>query len=229
MNEEERRHEILRAEAAIRELAMRMAETSECTRQADTARSILESAVRSIDDLKAEIGASIESEKRTREEESESLRRTQESLASSVQEFRKSQERFEKKADHLETTIGERSQELLESVDARLVSLSRNIETISNKLTFIMDQNEASSKRTFALQKIVEELSGKFQEFGDCTISNSEEIQELESQITSSNERLSSLEQAYAMKTAGLSHRLRSAIIGGGLGMVMILMIIKLS
>ena len=308
MDEEERRLETLKAEAAIRELAQRMAEASECTGQANLARSMLESAVRSIDELNVGFRTLIESQKRAIEEESKSLNHACESLEVDAKDLREAQERLENKADLLETSMGERSrefhelldaklvilsqdmdtslgqlarrtehledsvhkqnqefhesvdaklvilsqhidtsldqlvkrtehledsvheqnQELYESVDAKLVKLSQNIETISNKLLFVMDQNEASGKRILALQRTVEGLSGKFQEFGNYLVGNSDEIQELETQIIDSNERLSSLEQASEAKTSRFSHRLRSAIIGGGLGVVMVFMIIKL-
>ena len=57
--------------------------------------------------------------------------------------------------------------------------------------------------------------------------SNSEDVQELRTKVIDSNERLSSLEQTLEAKTSRLSYRLRSALIGGGLGMVTILMVIK--
>ena len=149
-------------------------------------------------------------------------------LANLSQEVNKSQRQLSEKADQLENSVAERSQELQGSIDARLVSLSLDIDTISNKLLFVMDQNEASSKRIHALQQIIGELSQNFQKLVDDTANKSEEIQELKTQVIDSNERLSSIEQVFEAKTSGLSHRLRSAIIGGGLGVVMIVMIIKL-
>ena len=308
MNEGERRIEILKAEAAIRDLAGRMAEASESTRQADMARSSLEAAIKSINELNIQFQSVIESQKREFEEERKSLNQASESLDIGVRDLQKAQEKLEKKADHLENSMVERSQELHESIDdklvnlsqevnrsldqlsektdhwensmveqsqelhesiearlvnlaqevnksqdqlsekadhlensmveqsqelhesieARLVNLSREVNTISNKLLFVMDQNEASGKRILALQQIIEGLSWNFRKLVDDTANKSEEIQELKTQVIDSNERLSSIEQVFEAKTSGLSHRLRSAIIGGGLGVVMVVMILKL-
>lgn len=228
MNEGARRIEILKAEAAIRDLASRMAEAIECTRQTDMTRSTLETAIKSIDELNIEFQEEIKSQKRAFQEERESLNQARESLEIGVRAIQKAQERLEKKADHLENSMLERSQGLHELLDARLGNLSQDINTISNKLLFVMDQNETSGKKILALQQIIEELSWNFQEFGNDTANKSEEIQELRTQVIDSNERLSSFEQALEAKTSSLSHRLRSAIIGGGLGVVMVVMIIKL-
>ena len=80
MNEEERRLEILKAEAAIRELASRMAQASESTRQADNARSVMEAAVRSMDEFNTEFQELTESWKKTFEEKSKSMDLALESL-----------------------------------------------------------------------------------------------------------------------------------------------------
>ena len=228
MNEGERRIEILKAEAAIRDLAGRMAEACESTRQADMARSSLEEAIKSINELNSQFQSAIESQKREFEEERKSLNQASESLDIGVRDLQKAQEKLEKKADHLENSMVERSQELHESIDDKLVNLSQEVNTISNKLLFVMDQNEASGKRILALQQIIEELSWNFQKLVDDTANKSEEIQELKTQVIDSNERISSIEQVFETKTSGLSHRLRSAIIGGGLGVVMVVMILKL-
>jgi chromosome segregation ATPase len=252
MNEEERRLEILKAEAAIRELAGRMAEAGECTRHADMARSALEAAARSIDELSIEFHSSIESSKGALEEESKSMNQARESLDICARDVQKSQEllgktaanlensqekknqefyemidakldnlsqdinnaqeHLSKKTDHLETSIVERSQETHELLDAKLGNLSQDINTISDKLLFVMDQNEALNKRILALQQIIEELSCKFHGFGNAIACNSEEIQELRTQVIDSNEKLSSLEYGLEAKTSGLVHRLRSAI-----------------
>ena len=74
MNEGERKIEILKAEAAIRDLAGRMAEASESTRQTDMARSSLEEAIKSIKELNFQFQSAIESQKREFGEERKSLK-----------------------------------------------------------------------------------------------------------------------------------------------------------
>ena len=323
MNEEERRLEILKAEAAIRELAQRMAEAGERTKQADMARSTLESALRSIKELNLDLQAFLESEKQATKEKSESLKQASESLGLGAEEIQKAEKRLEEKADHLETSMNERSQELQESVsgklsilsqdinaaqeqlsakadhletsinesqelqksvdgklsilsqdlnaaqeqlsakadhletsinesqelqksvDGKLCNLSQDINTaqesvdsklnillqnigaISNKLLFIMDQNEASNKRILALERAIKDLSDKFPDLNNHMIGNNEEMQELKTQALDFNEPLSSTEQASVAKTSRLYSRLRSAIIGG-LGAVMVFMFLRL-
>jgi chromosome segregation ATPase len=215
MNEEERRLEILKAEAAIRELAGRMAKAGECTRHADMARSALEAAARSIDELSIEFHSSIESSKGALEEESKSMNQARESLDICAKDLQKSQEMLGTKAANLEKSLEKKNQEFYERIellDAKLGNLSQDINTISNRLLFVMDQNEALNKRILALQQIIEELSCKFHGFGNAIACNSEEIQELRTQIIDSNEKLSSLKYGLEAKTSGLGHRLRSAI-----------------
>ncbi len=227
MNEEERRMEILKAEAAISELAERMARACIVTTQAENAKNVLLDAVRSIDELSFKFQESFESGKRTFDEESKSLIQAQKSLDLGAKDFQKAQERLEKITEIFENRMEEKSREFNELLEAKMGILSHEINTISNKILFIIDQNEASSNRIFALQQIIEELSWKFHEFGNDTAYNSDEVQELRNQVIDSNKRLSSLELALEMKSSGISHSLRSAIIGGGLGMAMVLMIIK--
>lgn len=267
MNEEERRQEILKAEAAIHGLAQRMAEASERTEQADAARRTLESAVGLIEELNAGLQTLMESEKKAAEERSESWKQARESLAVGAQELQKAQEVLDKRTDHLETSIDERSHELHGLLDAKLCILSQdinvaqehlsakadhletsfiqrsqelqgsfdtkldnlllNINTISNKLLFVMDQNEASNRRILALDKIISELSEKFQNPADSAINNSEDIEDLKTQVNDLNKQISTIGQASAAKKSHLSHRLRSAIIGG-LGVVMVFMFIRL-
>jgi chromosome segregation ATPase len=130
-------------------------------------------------------------------------------------------------AENLETSMEEKNKKFYELIDFKLGNLSQDINTFSTKLFFIMDQNEALDKRIQALQGTIDELSWKFQEFGNDMASNSEDVQGLRTFVIDSNERLSSLEQTLEAKTSRLSYRLRSALIGGGLGMVTILMVIK--
>jgi predicted nucleic acid-binding Zn-ribbon protein len=215
MNEEERRLEILKAEAAIRELAGRMAKAGECTRHADMARSALEAAARSIDELSIEFHSSIESSKGALEEDSKSMNQARESLDICAKDLQKSQEMLGTKAANLEKSLEKKNQEfyeMIELLDAKIGNLSQDINTISNRLLFVMDQNEALNKRILALQQIIEELSCKFHGFGNAIACNSEEIQELRTQVIDSNEKLSSLKYGLEMKTSGLVHRLRSAI-----------------
>ena len=284
MNEEERRLEILKAEAAIRELAQRMAEAGERTKQADMARSTLESALRSIKELNLDLQAFLESEKQATKEKSESLKQASESLGLGAEEIQKAEKRLEEKADHLETSMDERSQEFQESISGKLSNLSQdisaaqeqlsakadhletsinesqelqksvdgklcnlsqdintaqesvdsklnillqNIGAISNKLLFIMDQNEASNKRILALERTIKDLSDKFPDLNNHMIGNNDEMQELKTQALDFNEPLSSTEQASVAKTSRLYSRLRSAIIGG-LGAVMVFMFLRL-
>jgi len=117
---------------------------------------------------------------------------------------------------------------VLRQLDSKLGDLSREINVTSDRPLFVMDQNKVSVKRILALGGIIEELSGKFQEFGNVASCNSVEIQELETEVLNYDERPSSLKRALETKASGLSHRLRSAIIGGGLGLVIVLMIIKI-
>jgi archaellum component FlaC len=222
MNEEERRLEILKAEAAIRELAGRMAEASASTKQADRAAEMLAAAASFLQELNGQFRALIEDEKRAVDEERKSLDRVHESLDICAKDLLESLGSLERKAEHFETYWEERMNELL---DARFKDLPQDVKTVSNKLSFLIDQNEASGKRIQALQLSVEELFHEFQRSRNDMAERSLEVQELSSQVIDSQERLSSLEQARA---AGLSHRLRSALIGGGLGMIFIFMAIRL-
>jgi predicted nucleic acid-binding Zn-ribbon protein len=227
MNEEERRLEILKAEEAIRELARKMAQANESTRQADNTRGVLEAAVRSMDEFNTRFLELTESWNKSFEEKSESMDQAKKSLDMGAKDLQQAHERLAKTAENLETSMEEKTKEFHELVDFKLGNLSQDINTLSTKLLFIMDQNEALDKRILALQGTIDGLSWKFQEFGNDMASNSEDVQELRTKVIDSNERLSSLEQTLEAKTSGLSHHLRSALIGGGLGMVMILMVIK--
>jgi chromosome segregation ATPase len=227
MEEEDRRLEVLKAEAAIRELAGRMAQASESARQADNTRRVLETAVRSMDEFNTRFQELTESWKNSFEEKNKSINQAKESLDTGAKDLQQAHERLEKMAENLETSMEEKNKKFYELIDFKLGSLSQDINTFSTKLLFIMDQNEALDKRIQALQGTIDELSWKFQDFGNDMASNSEDVQELRTKVVDSNERLSSLEQTLEAKTSGLSHRLRSALIGGGLGMVMILMVIK--
>jgi predicted nucleic acid-binding Zn-ribbon protein len=227
MEEEDRRLEVLKAEAAIRELAGRMAQAGESARQADNTRRVLETAVRSMDEFNTRFQELTESWENSFEEKNKSINQAKESLDTGAKDFQQAHERLEKMAENLETSMEEKNKKFYELIDFKLGSLSQDINTFSTKLLFIMDQNEALDKRIQALQGTIYELSWKFQDFGNDMASNSEDVQELRTKVIDSNERLSSLEQTLEAKTSGLSHRLRSALIGGGLGMVTILMVIK--
>lgn len=222
MNEEERKLEILKAEAAIRELAGRMAEAGASTKQADRAAEMLEAAESSLKELNGQFRALMKDEKRAMDEERESLDQVHESLDICAKSLKESLVNLERKAESFETSWEEKMQEML---DARLKNLPQDVMTVSNKLSFLIDQNVASDKRIRDLHLSVEELSREFQGFRNDTENRSLEIQELRSKVIDSQERLSYLEQARA---TGLSHRLRSAIIGGGLGMIFIFMAIRL-
>ncbi len=201
MNEEDRKHEILKAEAAIRELAGRMAEACASTKQADKAAKMLDAAASSFMELNGQFRALIEDKKRDVDEERRSLDRAHESLDTCARDLKESLVTLERKAEYFETHWEDRINEIF---DTRFKDLPQDAKTISNKLSFLIDQNEASCKRIQSLHLSVEELSHE---------------------LIDSQERLSSLEQVQA---AGLSHRLRSAIIGGGLGMILVFMAIRL-
>jgi len=222
MKEEERKLEILKAEAAIRELAGRMAEASASTKQADRAAETLEVATSSLTELNGQFRALMEDEKRAVDEERKSLDRAHESLDICTKDLQEFLESLERKAQSFETSWEERMHELL---DARFKDLPQDVKTISNKLSFLIDQNEASDKKILALQLSVEKLFHEFQGFRNDMAEGSLEIQEVSSQVIDSQERLNSLEQ---VRAAGLSHRLRSAIIGGGLGMIFVFMALRL-
>jgi chromosome segregation ATPase len=130
-----------------------------------------------------------------------------------LQDINKYQEQLSEKAAHLETSMAEKSQTSHDLLDARLDNLSQKIETISNKLLFIIDQNEASSKRILAFQSIVEELFDKLNGFENEIACNSNEVHELKTQVVESDERLTSLEYGFEAKISGLVNRLRSAIV----------------
>ncbi len=306
MNEEERRLEIPKAEAAIRELAGRMAEAIECTNQADMARSALENAVNSMEALAAECRELLEFQKDSSQENSKALDRARESLETGAKDLRWAKERLEKQSEHIESSMEEKNQEFYELIDAKLDKiqvgidnsqnqltkreehfessvrkqnqefrgydvrlgnlslgmskihdqlsenknnfeafmdeksqeyhelldsklgdLSQEIDAVSERLLFIIDQNEASVKRALALERTIEGLSEKLQEYENAVASNSEELQELETEMLDRDKRLASLEGALETKASGFSHRLRSAIIGGGLGVVIAFMIIR--
>ncbi|MFZ2473379.1 MAG: hypothetical protein WAW52_15730 [Methanothrix sp.] len=222
MNEEERKLEILKAEAAIRELAGRMAQAGACTKQADRAAEMLEAAASSLTELNGQFRALMVDEKRAMDEERESLVQAHESLDICAKDLKASFESLERKAESIETSWEERMKELL---DVRLKDLPQDVMTVSDKLSFLIDQNVASDKRILALHLSVGELSREFQGYRNDMAESSLEIQELRSHAIDFQERISSLEQAQA---AGLSHRLKSALIGGGLGMIFVFMAIRL-
>ncbi len=222
MNEEDRKLEILKAEAAIRELAGRMAEACASTKQADKAAEMLGAAASSFMELNGQFRALIEDKKRAVDDECKSLDRANESLDICARDLKESLVTQERKAEYFETHWEDRINELF---DTRFKDLPQDVKTISNKLSFLIDQNEASCKRIQALHLSVEELSHEFQRYRNDMAESSLEIKELRSQLIDSRERLSSLEQARAV---GLSHRLRSAIIGGGLGMIFVFMAVRL-
>jgi chromosome segregation ATPase len=222
MNEEERRLEILKAEAAIRELAGRMAEASASTKQADRAAEMLKAAALSLKELNEQFKVLVEGEKRAMDEERQSLSQAHESLDVCAKGLQESLASLERMAESFETAWVERMQGLL---DARFKELPQDAKNISNKLSFLIDQNEASNKRIQDFHLGVEKLSHEFQGFRNDLAEGSFEIRELRSLVIDSRGRLSSLEQARA---AGLSHRLRSALIGGGLGMIFIFIAIRL-
>ncbi len=215
MNEEDRKLQILNAEAAIRELAGRMAEASASTKQADKAAEMLDAAASSLKELNGQFIALIEDKKRAVDEERKSLDRAHESLEICARDLKES-------LGGLETHLTDRINELL---DARFKDLPQDVKTISNNLSFLIDQNEALGKRIQALHLSVEELSHEFQRSRNNMAESSLEIEELRSQVIYYQERLSSLEQ---VRATGLSHRLRTAIIGGGLGMIFIFVAIRL-
>jgi chromosome segregation ATPase len=135
-------------------------------------------------------------------------------------------EELSAKSKHLETFICETNQESRESADNKLNDLLKNMDAISNKLLFVMDQNEASTRRVQAVEQSIKGLSVGLQDIGNRIQSNSEEREELKMGIAQFNERLLSLEQVTVAKTSGISNRLRSAF-AGGLGIIMVVMMLK--
>jgi chromosome segregation ATPase len=130
MNEDERRREILNAEAAIRELAGRMAQASGYASQADMARSALGAATRSIDELRIEFHDLMEYHRGIVKEESKSMNGARESLDTCSKDLKKAEESFEKRAKNLETFIEKKNQEFYELMDARLSNQSQDIDAI---------------------------------------------------------------------------------------------------
>jgi chromosome segregation ATPase len=291
MNEVERRLEILKAEAAIRELAQKMAEAGEYARQADMARNALEAAAKSIEELNFEFRGLMKSHDGALNEESKSMNQAMESLENCTRDLQNAQGRLGKNAEDLEFSLGKKGQEFSENmgkkldnlsqgfdkvrdqfiaraenlessvqrqnqefhelvdaklsnisqeinnvqehlsekadfleasvaegnkthelVDAKLSHLSQEINTISNKFLFVMDQNEASNKKFFALQRTIEELSCRFQGFDNIIDCNSEEIKNLRIHVIESNGTLSSIKNGLEERRSGLVHRLRSAV-----------------
>ena len=132
-------------------------------------------------------------------------------LSNKFQQIKDFQDHLSEKADLLEACVadGNKNHEMLE---AKLSHLSQEIITISNKLLFVMDQNEASSKKILALQGTIEELSCGFQGFASIIKGNSEDMQNLRTTVIESNGTLSSLKNHFEERRCGLVHRFRSAI-----------------
>ncbi len=234
MDEEERKLEILKAETAIRELAGRMAQAIECAHQADKTRSDFEAAVNSMNEMTIECQALLESQERLSHEESKTLDRARELLESGAKDLQFAQERMEKKVEHnlasLKSEIDDFEVQLMKRtalLDSKLSDLSQEIDIASERLLFIMDQSEASLKRILALEGSITGLSRKLDGYGDAALCNSDELHELGNKFQNCDTRLSSLEVAMETKTSGFSHRLRSAIIGGGLGVILALTIVR--
>jgi chromosome segregation ATPase len=129
-------------------------------------------------------------------------------------------------SERLEAFIGETNQNSRESADTKLNGLLKNLDAVSNKLLFIMDQNEASARRVQAVERSIKGLSAGLQDIGNRIQSNSGEIEELKMGVTQFNKRLLSLEQVTAAKTSGISNRLRSAL-AGGLGVITAITMLK--
>ena len=101
MNEEERRLEILKAEEAIRELARKMAQASESTRQADNTRGVMEAAVRSMDEFNTRFQELTESWNKSFEEKSKSMDQAKKSLDMGAKDLQQAHERLAKTAGNL--------------------------------------------------------------------------------------------------------------------------------
>ncbi len=252
LNEEERRLEILKAETAVRELAGRMAQAIECTKQTDKTRSELEAAVSSMNEMTIKCQTLLESQERLSHEESKTLDRARELLESEAKDLQFAQERLEKKVEHIGISLQAKNKQNYESIDVNLASLKSHIDNIqvqlikrteqldsnhvdlsqeigmsSERLLLIVDQNEALLKRILALEGFMAGFSRQLNSYGNATLCTSEELQELDNKILDCDTRLSSLEGAMLTKPSGFSHRLRSAIIGGGLGVILALTIVR--
>jgi DNA repair exonuclease SbcCD ATPase subunit len=134
MNEDEKRREILKAEAAIRELAARMAQASEYARQADMAKCTLEAAARSIDELCNESRSLMESYREVVRAENKSINRALESFESCVKDLQKVCDGLENKAEDFETSVVEKNQEFYEIMDSKLDNQSQTINEIKDQL-----------------------------------------------------------------------------------------------
>ena len=62
-------------------------------------------------------------------------------------------------SERLEAFICETNQKSKESADTKLNGLLKNLDAVSNKLLFIMDQNEASARRVQAVERSIKGLS----------------------------------------------------------------------
>ena len=90
-----------------------MAQASECTRQADNARSVMEAAVRSMGEFNTEFQELTESWEKTFEEKSKSMDLALKSLDSGAKDLQQAHERLEKMAGNLETSMEEKTRNFM--------------------------------------------------------------------------------------------------------------------
>ncbi len=150
MIEAEKRIEVLKAEAAIRELAGRMAEAIECTNQANMARSVLENGANSLEMLAAECRKLLEFQKDSSRENNKALDQARESIEMGAKDFRWAKERLEKQSGHIEIFLEEKNQELYKMINAKLEEIHEGIDNSQDQLkkkeehfdSSIRDQNQ---------------------------------------------------------------------------------------
>jgi phage-related minor tail protein len=157
MNEDEKRREILKAEAAIRELAARMAQASEYARQADVAKSMMESSARSIDELCIESRTLMESYRAAVREENESINQAMESFDICMKNLQEARERFEKRADYFETALEKKNQEFYRLLESKLDNQSRNIDEVKDQFMIRAEHLDISiHKQSQAIHELID-------------------------------------------------------------------------
>jgi chromosome segregation ATPase len=143
-------------------------------------------------------------------------------------DINKTQVQLSRRVDYLENSIAQSNQQIVELFDARLGNISQNIDTLSSKFLFVIDQNDASNKRYLAMQQTLVELSLKFLDFENDITNNLEEIRNLRTQMTQSKECVSNLEQSLETKSSELNRRLQFIMAGGIFAILLILIIMRI-
>ena len=210
VNEEGRRLEILKAEATIRELAGRMVEASESTKQADNARRALEAAAGSIEALSILFHASIESATGKLDEDRKSINQARDSLDICAKDLQKAQEILVTKAENLETSLGKKNEEFYKMLDARIGSLSQDLniaqENLSEKAAYLETSIVEASQETHELLNV--KLGSLSQDLNIAQEICSEKAAYLETSIVEASQETHEL---LNVKLGNLSQDLNSA------------------